>query len=335
MRYIIIGAGAVGGSIGGRLFQSGHEVVLVARGAHGAALRDHGLTLRTPDATLSLPVPVADGPDALDLRDDDVLVLATKTQDTAAALDTWAPVAQGLPLVCAQNGVANERLALRRFPDVYGMCVWLPSAHVEPGVVVAPCAPLTGMLHLGRYPHGTDATASRIAAGLETSVFLRAPVTEDVMRWKYAKLLTNLGNAVEALIGRDDSLRALHRQARAEGAAVLDAAGIAYASEAEQAAMRGDLVTVRSVEGAARGGGSTWQSLSRATGSAEADWLNGEIVLLGRLHGVPTPVNDTLRLLLNRAAHARHAPGSLPPAALAAAVEAATEAAGKSPGRLA
>ncbi|MFF3560773.1 ketopantoate reductase family protein [Streptomyces sp. NPDC002574] len=328
MRYIIIGAGAVGGSIGGRLFQSGHDVVLVARGAHGAALRERGLTLRTPDATLSLAVPVVDGPDALDLRDDDVLILAVKTQDTAAALDAWAPVAQGLPLVCAQNGVANERLALRRFPDVYGMCVWLPSAHLEPGVVIAPCAPLTGMLHIGRYPHGTDTTAARIAAGLETSPFLRAPVGEDVMRWKYAKLLTNLGNAVEALIGRDASVAALHRRARAEGAAVLDAAGIAYAGEAEQAAMRGDLVTVRPVEGAARGGGSTWQSLSRATGSAEADHLNGEIVLLGRLHGVPTPVNDTLRLLLNRAARARQAPGSLAPAALAAAVDAAEQASG-------
>ena len=54
MRYIIIGAGAVGGTIGGRLFASGHEVVLVARGRHLDALRAHGLRLETP----GLPTPV-------------------------------------------------------------------------------------------------------------------------------------------------------------------------------------------------------------------------------------------------------------------------------------
>ena len=57
MRYIIIGAGAVGGAIGGRLFESGHEVVLVARGAHLEALREGGLRLRTPEGSLTLPGP--------------------------------------------------------------------------------------------------------------------------------------------------------------------------------------------------------------------------------------------------------------------------------------
>ena len=45
MRYIIVGAGGVGGTIGARLFQSGHEVVLVARGDHLDALQAGGLRL--------------------------------------------------------------------------------------------------------------------------------------------------------------------------------------------------------------------------------------------------------------------------------------------------
>ena len=49
MRYIIIGAGAVGGTIGGRLAGAGCEVVLVARGAQRAALAGHGLRLKVPD----------------------------------------------------------------------------------------------------------------------------------------------------------------------------------------------------------------------------------------------------------------------------------------------
>ncbi|MDT0344912.1 ketopantoate reductase family protein [Streptomyces litchfieldiae] len=313
MRYIIIGAGAVGGAIGGRLFQHGHDVVLVARGAHGAALAERGLRLRTPDESLTLPVPVVDGPDAVTPRPDDVLILAVKTQDSVAALDAWAPVAGDLPLLCAQNGVANERLALRRFRRVYGVCVWLPSQFLEPGVVTAPCAPLTGMLHIGRFPGGTDDTARRVAADLEASRFL-APVVPDVMRWKYAKLLLNLGNALEALCGplREPPLTDVLAGARTEGEAVLAAAGIPYTGEEEQARLRGDRMRLLPVDGAEHGGGSSWQSLTRGTGSIEADYLNGEIVLLGRELGVPTPVNEALQRLADEFARTGRPAGSLP-----------------------
>ncbi|MFD9910623.1 ketopantoate reductase family protein [Streptomyces sp. NPDC059063] len=336
MRYLIIGAGAVGGSIGGRLAEAGHDVVLVARGAHHAALRERGLTLTTPDGTRTHRVPVVQGPDELgELHRDDVLFLAVKTQDAEAALDAWGarPVAGGttaaesLPLVCAQNGVESERLALRRFARVYGMCVWLPSTYVEPGAVSAAGAPYTGMLHLGRYPAGADDTARRIAADLESGALL-APVVEDVMRWKYGKLLGNLANSIEALTGpvRDDAAVALYRRARAEGEAVLAAAGIEAVTEREQQEIRGDRVTLKPLDGSVRGGGSSWQSLTRGTGSIEADYLNGEIALLGRLHGVPTPVNTLLQRLANAFAQEHRAAGSMPVADLVALVEKAVAA---------
>ncbi|WP_133914548.1 ketopantoate reductase family protein [Streptomyces sp. NBC_00582] len=322
MRYIIIGAGAVGGTVGGRLAEAGQEVVLVARGAHAAALQQGGLRLVVPQGELTHRLPVVAGPAELGvLRADDVLVLAVKTQDSEAALGVWGPApvegggtaAERLPLVCAQNGVESQRLALRRFRRVYGVCVWLPSTHVEPGVVSAAGAPLTGILHLGRHPHGTDDTARRIAADLEKAHF-EAPVVEDVARWQYAKLLANLGNALEAVSGPvgDPQAEALFARVRAEGAAVLDAAGIAYASAEEQRAVRGDKVTLVPLDGVPRGGGSSWQSLSRGAGTIEADYLNGEIALLGRLHGVPTPLNDLLQRLANAFAREGRAPGTLP-----------------------
>jgi 2-dehydropantoate 2-reductase len=327
VRYIIAGAGAVGGTIGARLFQGGHEVVLLARGAHLAALQDGGLRLLTPDGATTLPIPAIAQPAEIGLRDGDVLVLAVKTQDAAAVLTDWAgqpmsggTAAESLPVVCALNGVASERIALRRFRSVYGMCVWLPATHLEPGTVEAQGAPMSGMLHLGRYPSGTDTVAEQISADLERSHFL-APVGPDVMRWKYSKLLSNLGNAIEALCGRggEDDRADLARRARAEGTAVLDAAGIGYASRAEEAAARGDHVQIRPVNGSARSGGSSWQSLARGTGSIEADFLNGEIVLLGREHGVPTPVNEVLQRLANRAAREGREPGSMTPREVLAA----------------
>jgi len=173
---------------------------------------------------------------------------------------------------------------------------------------------MTGLLHLGRYPSGTDATADQIGADLAGSGFL-APVVPDVMRWKYGKLLANLSNAIEAVCGRDAWRHAseLRRRVTAEGRAVLDAAGLAYASEKESAELRADRVQILPVNGAERGGGSSWQSLIRGTGSIEADFLNGEIVLMARERGIPVPVNEVLQRLANQAARDRRAPGSATP----------------------
>jgi 2-dehydropantoate 2-reductase len=340
MRYIIIGAGAIGGTIGARLFEGGREVVLVARGAHLAALRARGLRFVSSDGESTLRIPAIGEPGELELRDGDVLVLAVKTQDAEAVLAEWAwrPVrggrvaadgvaadgvaAHSLPVVCAQNGVASERLALRRFRQVYGVCVWLPATYLEPGTVEALCAPLTGILHIGRYPSGVDAMATQIGADLTTNRLL-APVSADVMRWKYAKLLANLANAIQVVCGHDAGEGAddLRRCARAEGTAVLEKAGIAYVSEEESREARGDLVR-EPINAPPRGGGSSWQSLTRGTGSVEADFLNGEIVLLGREHGVPVPVNEVLQRLANQAARERRAPGSMAPGEVAALIPA-------------
>ena len=322
MRYIVIGAGAIGGTIGGRLAAGGHEVVLVARGAHLDALRAKGLTLATPDGTSTLDIPAVAGPGELGLREDDVLLLATKTQDAEpllAELGLAAGAKRHRGRGRAAGGVCAERGGQRA-----DRAAPLPSGarNVRVAAGHAPGAgrgrgerrPAGGLLHIGRYPSGADATAERIGADLTASGFL-APVTADVMRWKYGKLLANLSNATEAVCGHDAWLHAteLRRRVTAEGRAVLDAAGIAYARERESAELRADRVQILPVNGAERVGGSSWQSLTRGTGSIEADFLNGEIVLLGREHGVPTPLNEVLQRLANQAARDRRAPGSATP----------------------
>ncbi|WBC13980.1 ketopantoate reductase family protein [Micromonospora sp. WMMA1998] len=322
MRYVIIGAGAVGGTIGVLLGEAGRDVTLVARGAHLDAVRERGLTLRTPSRTVTGRLPAMAGPDGAPLPADTVLVLTVKSQDTVAALSAWAdaPVegggtaAERLPVLLAQNGVANEPAALRLFARVHPVCVWLPATHLEPGVVVANGHPHPGMLHLGRYPGGADDTSRAVAADLTAAGFV-APVRDDVMRWKYGKLLVNLGNGLQALLGRDMP-ESLSTRARAEGEAALAAAGIPHTSRDEEAAERGDLVAYRPVDGVDRAGGSTWQSLARGAGSAETDHINGEIVLLGRLHGVPTPVNAAVQVAVRRAVRDRIPAGGFPVAEL-------------------
>jgi 2-dehydropantoate 2-reductase len=312
MRFIVYGAGAIGGTIGGRLQQHGHEVVLIARGAHYEAIAARGLRLVDPDAEVTLPIAVVDRPERADWRGDDVVFLAMKTQDSEAALRALAATAPpGIAVVCAQNGVENERLALRHFAHVYAMCVMCPASHLEPGVVEASSAPITGLLDLGRYPRGIDPRGEAIGAALSASSFESLP-RPDVMRWKYCKLLMNLANAAQALCGDGDpQIAELARRARFEAAAALRAAGIDVATQDEDRRRRGDLLNPRPIHGAARGGGSSWQSLQRGAGSIESDYLNGEIVALGRQFGVPTPVNELLQRRANDAARRRLPPGSV------------------------
>ena len=311
MRWVIVGAGAVGGVVAGYLAGAGQDVAVVARGAHLEAIRARGLAVRSPDGERTFRLPAAADPGEVDWRPGDVAVLAVKSMDTEEVLRSIAAHAsEDTPVVCLQNGVANEPTALRRFANVYGICVMLPASHLEPGLVVAHSAPVPGILDVGRYPDGVDDTAEAVAAGLRAAGF-HSDARPEVMRMKHRKLLSNLGNALDALCGRVDGLEEAERPLQAEGEAALRAAGIAFATEAEDAERRGDIMTLRPVEGAPRGGGSSWQSLARHTGSIEADYLNGEIVLLGRRYGVPTPANALARRLVVEAARAGAEPGSV------------------------
>jgi 2-dehydropantoate 2-reductase len=307
MRIVVFGAGAVGGVIAGRLFEHGKEVVAIARGAHFEQMRDHGMRLVDPDRTVTLPIPVVDDPARIDWRADDVVLVTTKTQDSTGAFDSLVAAAgSDVPVVCVQNGVENERVALRRFARVYAVCVMLPAEHLEPGVVVASSAPISGLLDIGRYPAGVDDITESVANALSGATF-ESIARPDVMRWKYRKLIMNLANAVEALFEPSDDATSLGRLVRREGSAVLQAAGIDVASADEDRERRGERLTPR----LARGGGSTWQSLRRGTGSLETDYLNGEIVMLARLHGVASPVNALLQATANDAARRRLPPGSI------------------------
>lgn len=306
MRYIIYGAGGIGCAIGGRLFQSGRQVVLIARGEHMERMRESGLRLVTPSETLVQEIPVAAHPSEVEWREDDIVLLTMKSQHTAAALEDLRAAAGDVPVVCSQNGVANERMAARIFTRVYGMVVVLPATYLEPGVVHVRAEQKTGMLDTGRYPRGSDAVAEQLTRGLSESDYSAQP-DDDVMRLKYSKLLNNLANAVQALCGMDAAAGEIVSSVRSEALACYHAAAIDFSPEyfGERAAFR-RIAT----DGGQRKGSSSWQSLARGSGSIETDFLNGEISLLGALHGVPTPYNRMLQQLAAEAVNEGREPGS-------------------------
>jgi 2-dehydropantoate 2-reductase len=311
MRFVVFGAGAIGGLVGARLFQQGADVTLIARGAHAEALA-RGLVLEAPDESVTLPIPVVTEPAAVRWTDDTVVLLSVKGQQTEPALAQLQPAAPpDTPIVCMQNGVENERRVARRYPHTYAMCVMCPATHLRPGVIQGHSAPVSGLMDLGRYDSGVDDTAQAIADALAATTF-QSVARPDIMRWKYRKLIMNLANAVEALSGPAGRGSPLAKEAQREGEAALQAAGIAVASVEEDAARRGSLLQMRNMGPDTWGGGSSWQSLARGTGSIEAEFLNGEIVLLGVLHRVATPVNALLQRMALRAAADGSPPGSWP-----------------------
>jgi 2-dehydropantoate 2-reductase len=311
MRIIVIGAGAVGGVVAANLALAGTPVVAVARGEHARVMHESGLRYESPAGTTTVRLPVATAVSEVDFADGDVIVLGVKSQDTVGVLDDLRTAGvTDLPIVCMQNGVANERQVLRRFARAYGICVMLPADHLSPGVVRVWTAPSSGLLDVGRYPHGVDDLCVQLASTLEAATFGSIP-RDDIMSWKYRKLLMNLGNAVEAVCGRQAGRGRLGELVRAEGDAVLAAAGIAVVSAAEDRERRGDALTIQPVgDDRHRSGGSSWQSLQRGTGAIETDYLTGEIVLLGRLHGVPTPANQALQEIAVQMAIAGEPPAS-------------------------
>ncbi len=333
-RYVVVGAGAIGGAIGGRLAHAGLDAVLVARGDHLATLQRTGLRLRTPDEDVAVPVHAVGGPDELELTTGDVLVVATKTQQAPEALTTWAdaPVreegevvgtaGERLPVLMALNGVASEEMALRYFSRVYGVCVWMPAVHLTPGEVILRAGPRSGMLHVGRVPAPADAQDAELLDRVQrdwTAANYDVARPGDVMPWKYRKLISNLGNVFQALVHENGDTEQLSARTEAEARAVLAGAGIDVTSDADEAAARAAGFTMHDVPGApADLGGSTWQSLTRGTGNVETDYLNGEIALIAHRTGQRAPLNARLATLARQAAASGRKPGTMSAAELAA-----------------
>lgn len=279
-RYCVIGAGAIGTVVAAHL----DDVAVLARGPRLAALRMLGLVLETPRGTLAKDVLLVDA------FEGEVALICTKTNDVERAL---APIPRATPVVMFTNGLEAERIATRLgFAHVYGVYVMCPATYLEPRAIQAYGTPVPGIFDVGPRDELSERLAGELVAG---GLRARAIEGPELERWKRAKLIGNLANAVTALAGPASQSSQLVAALREEGRRVFAAAGLPLATPEEEAARRGDFSSVPKA-----GGGSTWQSLVRG-GPIEADYLNGEIVRLARACGIDAPLNAAILQLVNRA----------------------------------
>src|SRR6476469_7835267 len=110
MDYVVVGAGAIGGTIGARLARDGRDVLLCdTDAAHVEAVNAHGLAIEGPVEQFTAAVAAGALPDGLG-----AVLLAVKAQDTAAALDEIAPrLAPDGFVVSLQNGINEPGIAAR------------------------------------------------------------------------------------------------------------------------------------------------------------------------------------------------------------------------------
>jgi 2-dehydropantoate 2-reductase len=311
VRIVVIGAGAIGAPIAAQLFEHDHAAVLVARGANFDAIAAEGVEIATPARTQRSRVAVVNGVSALSYLAGDVVILCVKSQDSASVLDELVRIVPAdTPVFCAQNGVANERMVLQRFANTYGVCVMSPASYLEPGRVEVFSAPVIGALDVGRWPDLVDETAIEVSNVLVDSDFASI-ATDEIATLKWGKLLSNVLNALEVLCGPDATSDVLADRVSEEAVACLTAHGVDVIRAASFADERSALLDFQSIGGIRRVGSSSWQSVLRGTGAVETDYLNGEIVALGRRYGIETPVNALLQRRANEMAHSGRTPGSV------------------------
>ncbi|MDV7144995.1 2-dehydropantoate 2-reductase [Tropicimonas sp. TH_r6] len=303
MRFMIMGAGALGSYFGARLQAAGHDVAFIARGAHLEAMQRGGLRVRSPLGDLDLPqVRAFDRPEAA--GDVDAVLFMVKTYDVETAGRSLLPcLTPETIVVTAQNGVtAHQRLAKILAPgQVAPGMVYMPADVVEPGVIRHSSD--FNRLVTGPLMDGRRAPLEAMAAALE-SAGLEMPLVADAgpSLWEKFALLASVANVTcltRLNLGpiRDTHetnvlLRAALDETMAVGRAVCPGLELAAGERAW------DLIQSMRREVHA----SMLDDLRRGK-RLELDDICGEIVRLGAAHGVPTPVhgfaNAVLRPYLN------------------------------------
>lgn len=290
-RLIVIGAGAVGGSTGGLLAQSGLPVILIARGEHGEEIRSRGLTLKTPTRSWQLQPDCRIEIGQVDWQPGDVAMVATKLTEFESVLDDLIAVAgPSIPVVCATNGIHGEQWANARFENVASMLVWMPATHLVPGEVSLHSGMCLGVLDTGPSQGNRSANVSEYLCRRLRAAGFDARVRTDIASWKRAKWITNLGGAAQALVVDDWTVVA--EAAQAEGERILGKSKLPSVST-RQLIERCRLVEEQPIEGEPRRGGSTWQSHQRRK-PMESRWIEGAMADLADQLGEPAPVNRFL-----------------------------------------
>ncbi|MGH3401983.1 MAG: ketopantoate reductase family protein [Streptosporangiaceae bacterium] len=191
-RFAIIGAGAVGGWFGARLLSAGHDVVLVARGAHLAKIRSSGLVLRSDRECFTVnPSHATD--DIESIVDVDFAFVTVKLWETEAVARKLVMLARrGTIVVSLQNGIDKDDMLSCHIPrdSILGGVSYISARILEPGLVFrdAPMEKIT----VGEYGQLSSDRSTRLVA-LLANAGVQSAVSPDIERTQWEKFVFLVG----------------------------------------------------------------------------------------------------------------------------------------------
>ena len=298
MNIAIYGAGGVGGYYGGVLARAGHQVSLIARGAHLAAIREQGLGVRSPGGDFTVR-PAAATDDPGDIGPVDAVIVAVKSMQLDAVCEGIAPLlGPGTLVVPLLNGVdVHEALA----PAV-------GRGRMGKGLtrIISEVAAPGEIRHIGVDPYvaiaewdggGSPRVVALVAALRDAGVDAEVPADIDAAIWLKFLFVCSVGGVCGACrmpLGPVRTLpetRALLRRAMEEIAATAAAHGVSLQDDAVSFAMN----TVDTFPAA---GTSSLQRDIAAGRPSELDAWTGAAVRLGATVGVATPVHSFIHAVL-------------------------------------
>ncbi|MBW9256736.1 MAG: 2-dehydropantoate 2-reductase [Candidatus Thiodiazotropha sp. (ex. Lucinisca nassula)] len=213
MRFLILGAGGIGGYYGARLQAAGHQVLYIARGEHLKALQSSGLSVHHPDFNFEAKVDAIDQPGLLNhyrADDFDLLIVTVKagaTESVMRDLKSWLSGA-ATPVLSLQNGVDNEITIAAHIGNqrtIGGLAVRIGGHIIRPGVIEA-----TGVAQvvMGAWRCAIDHPGTQRDLKSVADCFSRAGIpttlSETIQKALWRKLLINNGvNPLSALTGLD------------------------------------------------------------------------------------------------------------------------------------
>ncbi len=297
MRIAIMGAGGVGGYVGGALAKAGNDVSFVARGSHLEAMRQKGLQMKTANGDYTIAVPATNDPAQVGIVD--LVVLTVKSNQNAQAIPALLPmVGENTSILSLQNGVDSyEELAKVVGPERALPGTIYIESHIESPGVVRQSGDVARIV-FGEMGGELSARAQLILeAFLDAN--LDAHLSQDIAKTLWSKLLYASSSAGTAAAARVPMSRFVqHAEARdtilaalTEVEAVGRAKGIEFDDDVVEVAMTQILNAPKDVRS------SIQIDLSLGV-PIDIDTMNGAVVRIGKELGVPTPVHSLIYSIL-------------------------------------
>ncbi|MEO8305882.1 MAG: 2-dehydropantoate 2-reductase [Betaproteobacteria bacterium] len=294
MRIAVMATGGVGGYFGAKLAQSGHDVAFIARGRHLAALREHGLSVRSANGDMRIAQPTL-VEDPKTLGPVEAVLFAVKLWDTESAAEAVRPlVAKGGVIVPFQNGVESiERIgAVVGASQVMGGVAYIAATIAEPGVIAH--TGTMARLQFGAVLPEQQPAAEALLAACNSAGF-EAALSTDIRRALWEKFvflaafsgITSVSRQPLGVVRGDPDSRAAFEAAIREVWTLGRAHGVSLPDDFVDTRMKFADTLPAEMK-------SSMQNDLAAGNRLEAPWLCGAVARMAAAAGIPAPVNATL-----------------------------------------